>query len=73
MMPWEEQTKIFPILKDRDHTVIEQVSVRERTYCIPFIYCLKPLTHAHSQQRAWLSSKSDLIKLSDNLNISHDP
>ena len=33
----------------------------------------KPLIHAHSQQRAWLSSKSDLIKLSDNLNISHDP
>lgn len=27
-MPWREQTKICPVLKDRNHTVIEQVFIR---------------------------------------------
>lgn len=48
-----------------------RASVYKRS-CITFLYGLKPLTQAHSQQQAWLSSKSDLIKLSDNLHISRD-
>lgn len=70
-MPWGEEMKAFLLLKDRGHTIIAQLFIREH-FVSPFSKALS-LPHAPPQQPAWLSSKSDLIKLSYNLSISCDP
>lgn len=73
-MPWGEQAEIFLILKDRNHTIIEQVFIRQRKSILYHLPLRPQISHPCLFTAAGLTViKSDLIKLSDNLNLFCDP